>query len=440
MKKDSIITSSKAIATGVKKRILVFCLLIVTLLSTQSNAQEWEKRHAFAKAYFGAGAYYVPSLQNGLTLNYPLTQVGGVSEFSRSPFYTPTINIGATHFWGHADFYVSITTADIKSNQSEVDYDYSLGTITGLRFYPYASQEGTLRPFLGYAFSPFSYTQVSPQNNIGQFKHTKVNSIVNAGISYQMSNCYVLLEYGLNINPAFETYMSPNAHYADAFPETLLQLGVNWSIETTKPTANSVNKNANLIFSKSNKNGGFLAAGPSSAFPMRNSSGLRQFENDMSMPMIFPDFALGYHFTKSDLIIAASSRRTIQRRNAFNYISRLQRQSLNIEGYKFLFDYHGFVPYLGAGIGRENLELTRSEFGIDLDPITERRWSPNIVFGWDIRPSIKGDWWILRTNLRYYPSLELELPGGALSQQHLEFNFIQLVVYPQRLQKIMKGF
>ena len=50
------------------------------------------------------------------------------------------------------------------------------------------------------------------------------------------------------------------------------------------------------------------------------------------------------------------------------------------------------------------------------------------------------DWWILRTNLRYYPTLQLDLAEGALSQQHLEFNFIQLVVYPQRLQKIMKGF
>lgn len=77
---------------------------------------------------------------------------------------------------------------------------------------------------------------------------------------------------------------------------------------------------------------------------------------------------------------------------AFNYTSRLQRQSLNIEGYKFLFDYHGFVPNLGAGIGRENLEFTRTEFGDDLDPITEQTWSPNIVFGWDIRPSVKGDW------------------------------------------------
>ena len=422
-----------------KNLLLGFCLLTATLFSTPANAQDWEKRHSFAKAYFGTGAYYVPSLQNGLILNYPLTPGGGATEFSRSSFYTPSINIGATHFWGHADFYVSITTFDIKQSNSQVDYSYRLGTFTGLRLYPYASRIGTIRPFLGYAFSPFRYTQVSPQDNVGQFKHTKVNSIVNTGISYQWPNCYIVLEYGINLNPALETYMSPTASYYDAFPKSLLQLGVNWSIETTKPTANSANKNANQFFSKSNAHGAFIAVGPSSAFPTKNSTALRQFEDDMSMPIIFPDFAAGYHFTKADFIVAAASRRTIQKRSAFNYTSRLQRQSLNIEGYKFLFDYHGFVTYLGAGIGRENLELTHSENGMDLDPVTEQVWSPNIVFGWDIRPSVKGDWWILRTNLRYYPTLELDLAGGALSQQHLEFNFIQLVVYPQRLQKIMKG-
>lgn len=46
-----------------KNHILGFCLLAATLFSTPINAQDWEKRHAFAKAYFGAGAYYVPSLQ-----------------------------------------------------------------------------------------------------------------------------------------------------------------------------------------------------------------------------------------------------------------------------------------------------------------------------------------------------------------------------------------
>ena len=52
--------------------------------------------------------------------------------------------------------------------------------------------------------------------------------------------------------------------------------------------------------------------------------------------------------------------------------------------------------------------------------------------GWDIRPSERGDWWVLRTNLRIPPQLELDHDDHTWSLQHLEFNFIQLVVYPQR--------
>ena len=420
-----------------KNHILGFCLLIATLFSTPTNAQDWEKRHAFAKAYFGTGAYYMTTLNPGTVLGVD----GNLQSFEKAAFMTPAVNIGATHFWGHADFYVSITTTDITFGENTVENNYRLGTFTGLRLYPYPTEVGKVRPYVGYAFSPYRYKQVNASGE--EFKHTAVKSMYNAGLAYQLPSAYITLEYGRTANPNFDTYLSRIQTGSDAFPASMFQLGINFAIETTSPSASPMNKKANEVFAASNADGLFVAAGPSSAFPVQSSSYViysRPYLDDMSMPIIFPDFAAGYHFTKSDFIVAAASRRTIQKRSAFNYTSRLQRQSLNIEGYKFLFDYHGFVPYLGAGIGRENLKLTRTEFGNDLEPVTEQIWSPNIVFGWDIRPSVKGDWWILRTNLRYYPTLQLDLAGGALSQQHLEFNFIQLVVYPQRLQKIMKGF
>ncbi|MDA7805377.1 hypothetical protein N9C15_01490 [Schleiferiaceae bacterium] len=419
-----------------KNHIFGFCLLIMMFFSTVLNGQDWEKRHAFAKSYFGAGAYYMPTLNSGTILDVN----GNLQSFEKAAFMTPAINIGATHFWGHADFYVSITTSDISLGENAIENKYSLGTFTGLRFYPYPTEVGKVRPYVGYAFSPYRYEQVNSSGEV--FKHTAVKSMYNAGLAYQLPSAYITLEYGRTANPSFETYLSRTTTGSDVFPVSMLQLGINFSIETTSPAASPMSKKWNEVFAVSNANGLFLAAGPSSVFPIRSSSYVtdyRPYLDDMSMPIIFPDFAAGYHFTKSDIILAAASRRTIQKRSAFNYTSRLQRQSLSIEGYKFLVDYHGFVPFLGAGIGRENLELTRTEFGSDLDPITEQVWSPNIVFGWDIRPSIKGDWWILRTNLRYYPALQLDLAEGALSQQHIEFNFIQLVVYPQRLQKMMNG-
>ena len=49
----------------------------------------------------------VPSMGQGIA-------AGVVSEFNRSGSISPAVHIGATHFWGHADFYVSVNTVPIK--------------------------------------------------------------------------------------------------------------------------------------------------------------------------------------------------------------------------------------------------------------------------------------------------------------------------------------
>ena len=81
-------------------------------------------------------------------------------------------------------------------------------------------------------------------------------------------------------------------------------------------------------------------------------------------------------------------------------------------------------------------KITELDNGTLLSKSYYNKISPNITFGWDIRPSVKGDWWILRTNLRYFPFLNVKRRSKKLSLQHLEFNFIQFVFYPQRLKKI----
>ena len=342
------------------------------------------KSATLAKAYFGAGVYYMPTLNPGTVLGVD----GNSQSFEKAAFMTPAVNIGATHFWGHADFYVSITTTDITFGENAIENNYRLGTFTGLRLYLYPTEVGKVRPYVGYAFSPYRYKQVNASGE--EFKHT-AKSMYNAGLAYQLPSAYITLEYGRTANPSFDTYLS-RTQTDHTFPASMFQLGVNFAIETTSPSASPMNKKANEVFAASNADGLFVAAGPSSAFPIQSSSYVtdsRLYLDDMSMPIIFPDFAAGYHFTKSDFIVAAASRRTIQKRSAFNYTSRLQRQSLNIKGISFSSITTGLFR-IRAGIGRENLELTRTEFGNDLDPVTEQIWSPNIVFGWDIRPSAIG--------------------------------------------------
>ena len=393
--------------------------------------QDWEKRHQFAKSYFGVSNYIINSLSNG---NY-LTSSNQIATFEKSGFISPAVNIGATHFWGHADFYVSINTTDIKFQEDSLDNSYRLGTFTGLRIYPLASKSNNIRPYLGYKFSPFRYRQ----NNLdgATYKQTSVKSVLDVGLGIQLPNFYFTLEYGRVLNPEFETYLSRDVQSTDLFPKNLFQVGLNYMIETTKSASTEINRNLNKEFSASNQHGLFFAAGPSSSFPIGTSSYIQDlypFLDDKSFPIIFPDIALGYHFTKPDIITAFSMRPINQKRSAYDFEQQLSRQSIILETYKYLADYHGFVPYVGLGMGYEKLEFTE----INSDPVKKNQLSPAVVFGWDIRPSVKGDWWILRTNLRYYPFLKLHVENKSLSLQHMEFNFIQFVMYPQRF-KIAKN-
>lgn len=413
----------------------IFFVAIIFFFVGNAFAQDWNRRHQFAKSYFGISNYIVPDMQSGAYLDAQ----GAVQAFDRSGFISPAVNIGATHFWGYADFYVSINTVGIKFGEDVLENSIRLGTFTGLRIYPVPSEIKTIRPYVGYKFSPFRYRQsdLNGQN----YKFTQVKSVVDLGVGIQLPNFYFTLEYGRVAKPDFETYLSRDLTATDVFPKHLFQLGLNYTIETTKSASNPVNRLSNTLFDRSNKWGLFFALGPSSVFPIGTSTFVKElypFLDDKSFPVIFPDVAMGYHFTRLDIVTAASFRPINQSRSAFGYEHEISRKSLNLEAYKFLGDYHGFVPYLGIGLGVERFTLVENEIGQGAKLREGADLSPSIVFGWDIRPSVKGDWWILRTNLRYFPFLEIPYQGKTLSLQHMEFNFIQFVVYPQRFKQIKK--
>ena len=60
-----------------------------------------------------------------------------------------------------------------------------------------------------------------------------------------------------------------------------------------------------------------------------------------------------------------------------------------------------------------------------------------LIFGWDIRP-FRNSVILLRTNLRYYPSTTLDATSSeSFAFDQLEFNFIEAVIYPERLMNFM---
>lgn len=404
--------------------------------SAQPQAKEpLPKRYAFAKTYFGVDFNFTPSFGQSMYLNAD----GQLENFDRSGYITPHINIGATHFWGYADFYVSIGTANIKLGDDKVKVSPRAGTFTGFRIYPWKINDSNLRPFVGYKFSPFRYTQATLSDR--SFKTTSSRGTLDLGVAYRSPKLYLYLAYNQLINPDTEVYVSRTQKVKTTYPNRFFTLGINWMMEATNYANRPVFKRMNDDFKGEISKGLFFGIGPSSAFPTTTSEYITTyypFLNQFQQPAIFPDLSVGYHFTKPDIITALSFRFIPQTRKADKFELKITRTSLLLEAYKFVGDYHGFSPYIGGGVSYENLTLTESDNGIEIANIAQTKIVPVISTGWDIRPSRKGDYWILRTNVRYAPNLNLEHRNRKLNLELIEFNFIQFVFYPQRFKTYKK--
>ena len=417
------------------KKYLLLLLLLTMTLFIEVNGQEVPKRFTFAKAYFGVDFNYVPNYGQSQHIN----NLGQIESFERNSYLSPSINIGATHFWGYADIYVSIATANISLKSDNIKTSTRFGAFTGFRVYPLQLKDHGIRPYVGYKFSPFRYKQENIDGS--SFKTTNVKSVLDIGIGYRLPNFYFYAGCNKVVNPEIGIYVSRTEKAKTTLPSHFFNLGINWMIEITNSANREANRHFNEEFSKSNRGGLFFGVGPSSAFQIGSSdynTELYTFLDNKSQATIFPDISVGYHFTKLDFITSLAFRPITQTRKAFNFSQKVNRKSLVLEVYKFFGDYHGFVPFIGGGLSYENLALKEVDNGVEVTNITQNKITPVITFGWDIRPSKKGDWWLLRTTLRYSPNLNIEHLNKNLSLQHLEFNFIQLVVYPQRLSKYKK--
>lgn len=401
----------------------------------QLTAQEIPKRFAFAKSYFGIDLNLVTSYGESQFIN----ELGQIENFNRNGYLTPSINIGATHFWGYADIYVSIPTANFNLGIDAIKTTVRSGTFTGFRVYPFRLTEKKISPYLGYKFSPFRYNQQNLTSE--RYTTTKVKSTLDLGLGYRLPNFYFYAGFNKLINTDIDIYVSRIAQVTTTLPNHFFNFGINWMIETTVNSNNDISRHFDKEFSESNRYGLFFGLGPSSVFQIGSLDYNKEFYpflDDKEQSAIFPDISVGYHFTKLDLITAISYRNFSQEREAFAFSQKLNRRSFLFETYKFIGDYHGFVPFIGGGLGYETLSLNETDRGNQLTNLTKNIITPIITFGWDIRPSRKGDWWLLRTNLRYTPDLNLEYLGEKISFKQLEFNFIQFVIYPQRLKKYKK--
>ncbi|MEM1122570.1 MAG: hypothetical protein AAGJ18_19155, partial [Bacteroidota bacterium] len=182
------------------KLLLLWLAVLFFHPSLFAQEEDFERRFSFAKSYFGIDFDYLPSFSGGQFLHSD----GNAQPFDYPSRLVPRINLGGTHFWGHADFYVSIRLGDIELDESEIKNNLNQRVFTGLRIYPSKIQANRLRPFLGYKFSAHQYRQFNEAGERSQF--TQVKSVLDIGLAYQTSSLYAYVGYNRIMNPDFEFY------------------------------------------------------------------------------------------------------------------------------------------------------------------------------------------------------------------------------------------
>ena len=416
------------------------CILLLLLFTLQQVTGqvyvEKQTRHRFAQLTLGLD--YQTNF--GGSTQY-LNRQNQLQSLDFDPLHKARFIIGGTHFWGHADFYLAIPLGNpvLQSDRQEVSFLSGVETV--LKYYPLRIQHNKIRPFLGVSIAPFYYEQDNGYLDFGngpELNHTSLPLIT--GLTFNSKNH--LFEAGLLWNYANKQdyFISQQQQVEVTTPPLYFNLSYRFMLETTLPAEKDWESGRTaLVTDKLAEGGGlndfYIGVGMSSAFWLGNSD-----YNESERPYIppystslMPDFTIGYYLHKSDMNIALSYRAYGTSTNTYGAIQNLKRKSLGLEVSKVLFDYHGFAPFVGPIVSYEKLNFKESYERQLVADIADNKISYGLTFGWDIRPD-RRQIFLLRTNLRWYPNLKLDVANNSsVSFNNIEFNFIQLVLYPDRM-------
>lgn len=421
-----------------KKALYIILFFIITSRAYAQVYTEKQSRHRFAQLNIG---FDVQSSFGGST-KY-LDAEGNRNTLQLTNHYAPRFLIGGTHFWGHADFYIGIPMFSSSLEKNNQEITALRGVETVFKYYPLRIEHHKIRPYIGTSIAPFSYKHRN--NNLNhpngpELSHTSFPLL--AGFTFNSKNHLIELGFAWNYQNKQDYYISRTQIAQIHTPPVYATLSYRYMLETTLSAeknweSGKTKEVTEILAERGSLNGFYIGVGISSAFWLKESSYnttnrpyISKYDNS-----IMPDFTLGYYFHKADLNIALAFRDYRSSADAYGADQQLRRKSFLLEATKYLFDYHGFVPFLGPAISYEELSLQENFEG---QPVFDRQDSKlgyGLTFGWDIRPN-RIQSWILRTNLRWYPNLFLEVePNSKVSFDTIEFNFIQLIVYPNRILK-----
>jgi hypothetical protein len=247
-----------------------------------------------------------------------------------------------------------------------------------------------------------------------------------------------MLDAGLSWNPSNsqDYYVNPTTVSTLKTPPISINFTYKVMLETTLSAERDwkSGRTASItdqLASEGKLNGFTLSVGPSSSMYLASSAFNRDqapYLHQHKIVNVFPEFGVGYYLHQPDVQFNLVYRSNVSEQNAYGTQQRAERQAITFEAYKFLFDYHGFAAFLGPAISHESLNVRH-----DGESASFNGLKPGLTFGWDIRPN-RLQSWLLRTNLRWFPNLDVTMSNGqTVPMDQLEFNFIELVVFPGRM-------
>lgn len=414
-----------------KPVLLIFsCLLLIACFSQEAK----KDRYQFAHTYFGVETEFLPQNGSFTTIN----NQGGFNS-KKLPSYTSTrFVIGGTHFWDHADFYVSIPIVDFSIKGSK-DAFVGNGVLTGFRYFPLKIKPNSIRPFMGVGFGGPDFRSKGASGE----GPTKTNRqwYYEGGVSYRYRG-NKLFDFGIRY---FNDKTYSYANSRNSFEKVdLNQFSILFSYKRLFDFTQGYSKKEQKeylkkVFDALEKNNGLntfsFGIGYSATIPLEKTEYAKKipFLNQETTKNGNVDLGIAYYSHDWDAVARISYRPLKQKETAYNYTYSTTNQSIAFEAFKFIGDYHGFVPFVGPYVSSNNYRILETDNGKKITDYKASKFGYGIVFGWDIRLS-QIDYLILRTNLRYTPNLNYTKNGLDYTNNQLEFNFIQLVYYPKRHQ------
>lgn len=415
--------------------VVQFFLLTATFFNlgsvcAQIYNTEGKNRYTFAQSTFGYDFEFTPAGGYAYYRNN-----GNLEKVKLGNVVSPTISITGLHFWGHAEFFTGFSVGQISLAKNGDEFKFKRSAATGGKYFPLALQTGKLRPYIGSALSSYAYQQANGS------KYRRAENPWLLGATYLFKRG--LLEVGAiyHYQNKLNYYISLTERVRMRVPQVSFNIDYKYFFDLSK---NSIRREREgelkeeLAWMTERKalNTLSVAAGPAYSFFTAQSSynkKTKPFLDDHQITNIFPDIGLGYYLYKPDLLINFSWRFYTSRLEAYGFKQTANRHSLAIEVLKFIGDYHGFVPFVGLIASREQWRVREVENAIETFNKPSSFLAPGINVGWDIRAT-RTDWWSVRTNIRYFPTLKMNMGNGqSLSLQQIELNFLQMVLYPNRI-------